>query len=120
MPTIYSTTSLTSPTPHLLSSPTTITTNQYAVTEQSHLVGERAVPGVFFKFDIEPILLMVEESRAGFLRFCVKVVNLLSGVLVAGHWAFILWGWCGEVLGGRRRRQSDGVLHGRSESNEEE
>jgi hypothetical protein len=27
------------------------------------MVGERAIPGVFFKFDIEPILLTVAEER---------------------------------------------------------
>ncbi|KAL8745764.1 MAG: hypothetical protein Q9190_002144, partial [Brigantiaea leucoxantha] len=35
---------------------TTILTNQYAATSQSHPVSERMVPGIFFKFDIEPIL----------------------------------------------------------------
>src|SRR4051812_46121207 len=57
----------------------TIFTNQYAVTEQSHIVGERMVPGIFFKYDIEPMLLTVEESRDSFLRFVVKVVNVFSG-----------------------------------------
>ncbi len=66
-----------------LSSPT-IFTNQYAVTSQNIIVGERNVPGIFFKYDIEPWLLTVEEMRASFLRFCVKIINVFSGVLVAG------------------------------------
>lgn len=91
----------------------TVFTNQYAVTEQSHIIGERAVPGIFFEYDIEPMLLMVEESRDGFLRFVVKVVNVFSGVLVAGHWGFTLTEWATGVLGRRRRMHSDGVLNGR-------
>jgi len=92
----------------------TIFTNQYAVTEQSHIVGERQVPGIFFKYDIEPMLLTVEESRDSFLRFVVKVVNVFSGVLVAGHWGFTITEWAIAVLGKRRRKMSEGVLNGRA------
>lgn len=94
-------------------------TNQYAVTEQSHLVGERAVPGIFFKYDIEPMLLTVEEARDSFLRFVVKIVNVVSGVLVAGHWGFTFSEWAVTVLGKRRRRKSEGVLNGRAHENED-
>lgn len=92
----------------------TLFTNQYAVTEQSYQIGERAVPGIFFKYDIEPILLTVEESRDSFLRFTVKIVNILSGVLVAGHWGFTLSEWVVEAFGRRARKKSDGVLNGRA------
>jgi endoplasmic reticulum-Golgi intermediate compartment protein 2 len=61
----------------------------------------------------------VEESRDSFLRFVVKVVNVVSGVLVAGHWGFTLTEWATAVLGRRRRRKSEGVLNGRAHENEE-
>ncbi|CZS96081.1 related to ERV41-component of copii vesicles involved in transport between the ER and golgi complex [Rhynchosporium agropyri] len=89
-------------------------TNQYAVTEQSHAVGEYSVPGIFFKYDIEPILLMIDERRESFLRFLVKIVNVVSGVLVAGHWGFTLTEWARSIWGKRSRGRSDGVIHGRS------
>ena len=76
------------------------------------MVGEHTVPGIFFKYDMEPLLLTVEETREGFLRFCVKVVNVLSGVLVAGHWGFTLSEWARNVWG-RQRKMSEGVLNGR-------
>ncbi|RDL39153.1 Uncharacterized protein BP5553_03493 [Venustampulla echinocandica] len=97
----------------------TIFTNQYAVTEQSYIVGERSVPGLFFKYDIEPMMLTVEEIRDSFLRFMIKVVNVLSGVLVAGHWGSTLTAWAITVLGNRRRKMSDGVLNGRAHENDE-
>lgn len=84
-----------------------IHTNQYAVTEQSQEVAETMVPGIFFKYDIEPILLAVQENRDGLLTFLVKIINVLSGVMVAGHWGFTLSEWAREVIG-RRRRQSGG------------
>ncbi|KAI9759783.1 MAG: hypothetical protein M4579_002082 [Chaenotheca gracillima] len=96
-----------------------ISTNQYAVTEQSHDVGDRGIPGVFFKFDIEPVLLMVTEERGGFLAFIVRLVNVISGVLVAGGWGYQLWemifGEGGLLWRRRARRKSEGVLHGKHE-----
>ncbi len=68
------------------------------------------MPGIFFKYDIEPLLLTVEESRESFLRFCVKIINVFSGVLVAGGWGLRLTEWAIEVLGKRRRRISEGLL----------
>src|SRR5436190_8684297 len=59
----------------------TIETNQYAVTSQSHTVPENMVPGIFFKFDIEPILLTVIAQRGGFLALIIRIVNVVSGVL---------------------------------------
>ncbi|KAI0838667.1 DUF1692-domain-containing protein [Hypoxylon sp. FL0890] len=88
----------------------TIFTNQYAVTEQSKEISERMVPGLFFKYDIEPILLHIEERRDGFLTFVIKVINILSGVVVACHWGFTLSEWLREVVGRRRRKQSEGVI----------
>ncbi|KAI0144044.1 DUF1692-domain-containing protein [Hypoxylon sp. NC0597] len=93
----------------------TIFTNQYAVTEQSKEISERFVPGLFFKYDIEPIMLHIEERRDGFLTFAVKVINILSGVVVACHWGFTLSEWLREVIGRRRRTQSEGVIGAKSD-----
>ncbi|KAJ0165847.1 ER-derived vesicles protein ERV41 [Colletotrichum tanaceti] len=92
----------------------TIFTNQYAVTEQSIETDDHNVPGIFFKYDIEPILLSVEESRDGFLRFLMKIVNVVSGVLVAGHWGYTLTEWYKEVMGRRRRERSEGFIGSKS------
>ncbi|KAF2203214.1 putative COPII-coated vesicle protein [Delitschia confertaspora ATCC 74209] len=93
----------------------TVMTNQYAVTSQSHVVGENWVPGVFFKFDIEPITLTIAEEWGGFLALVVRLVNVVSGVLVAGGWCWQLYEWTLEVWGrrsGRGRGGSMGMLGG--------
>ncbi|KAI4273891.1 MAG: hypothetical protein LQ337_004303, partial [Flavoplaca oasis] len=64
------------PLPPDYSTSNTIITNQYAATSQSHAVNERTIPGIFFKFDIEPILLTVREERMSFLWLIVRVVNV--------------------------------------------
>ena len=99
---------------------TSIFTNQYAVTSQSHSVSDRSVPGIFFKFDIEPILLTIREERGGFMALLVRVVNVISGVLVGGGWCYQLTGWAKEVAGGRRRRKSEGMIHGNGALNDED
>ncbi len=92
-----------------------IFTNQYAVTEQSLEINELNVPGIFFKYDIEPILLNIEEFRDTFFVFLIKIVNIVSGVLVTAHWCFTLTEWLREVMGRRRRMNStDGVLGNKS------
>ena len=109
VPTIYTRT----PTSPDLTSSNTIFTNQYAVTSQSHMVGEQTIPGIFFKFDIEPILLTISEERGSLLTLVVRVVNVVSGVLVGGGWCYQLMGWAGEIWGWRGRKVGGGVLHGR-------
>lgn len=92
-------------------------TNQYALTSASDPVGERSIPGVFFKFDIEPILLLVKQEREeGLLEVCVRIVNVISGVLVGGGWAYGIYGVAIEYLGrrgwGGGRGGAGGMLHG--------
>ena len=90
-----------------------VVTNQYAVTDQSLMVGERSFPGIFFKYDIEPMLLTIVERRDGILQFLVRAINIFSGVLVAGHWGFTLTEWAATVLGRNRQMKREGVLNGR-------
>ena len=78
------------------------------------------VPGIFFKFDIEPILLTIREERTGFTALVVRIVNVVSGVLVGGGWCYQLLGWGREVFSGRRRKKSEGMLHGNGSVEEDD
>jgi endoplasmic reticulum-Golgi intermediate compartment protein 2 len=80
-----------------------IFTNQYAATSQSRDVNQNTIPGVFFKYDIEPILLIVSERRGSLLALLVRLVNVVSGVVVGGGWMFQLTEWFYEVQGKKRR-----------------
>lgn len=99
------------PAKHIFHSSHAIKTNQYAVTSQSHAVNENYVPGIFVKFDIEPIMLTIAEEWGGFLALITKLVNVVSGVMVAGGWAWQLYEWGMEVYGRRsgRRRSGSGM-----------
>lgn len=93
----------------------TVFTNQYAATSQSGAIPETPylVPGIFFKYNIEPILLLISEERAGFLALLIRLINTVSGVLVTGGWVYQISGWVGEFVRKRRRGQSEGVLTGK-------
>ncbi|KAJ5584581.1 uncharacterized protein N7459_004381 [Penicillium hispanicum] len=97
------------------SSRNTIVTNQYAATSQSGPLVETPylIPGIFFKYNLEPIMLLVSEERTGFLRLVIRLINTVSGVLVTGGWLYQISGWAAEVIGRRRRGHSEGVLTGK-------
>ena len=78
----------------------------------------QVIPGIFFKYDIEPILLIVSAQRSGFWALVVRLVNVISGIVVGGGWMFQLTEWGGEVVRKRARGRSEGVLHGRMGSGE--
>ncbi|KAL4964880.1 endoplasmic reticulum vesicle transporter-domain-containing protein [Aspergillus stella-maris] len=93
-----------------------IVTNQYAATSQSDALPESPylIPGIFFKYNIEPILLLISEERSGFLNLVIRLVNVCSGVIVTGGWFYQISSWVGEL---RRRRagkgRSEGYLSGK-------
>lgn len=82
----------------------TLSTNQYSVTEQSKIVPYTGVPGIFFKFDIEPVSLSITDSRTPILSFAVRIVNIIGGVMVSGGWIYGIWGTLLDGIMGRARR----------------
>lgn len=90
----------------------TVFTNQFAVTEQSHAVSEHSVPGIFIKYDIEPIMLTISEDWASVPSLFIRIVNVVSGVLVTGGWLFTMSEWAREQRARARRQGTgyDGIL----------
>lgn len=94
-----------------------IFTNQYAATSQSDVIPESPfyVPGIFFKYNIEPVLLLISEERGSFLSLLIRLVNSVSGVIVTGGWLYQLSSWVVDLV--KRRRgggnRAEGVLTGK-------
>lgn len=73
------------------------------------------MPGIFVKFDIEPIMLTIAEERSSVPSLFIRLVNVISGVLVAGGWCFQISEWAKDVWGRKGRRRTDtgfGMLNG--------
>ncbi|ODM16487.1 hypothetical protein SI65_07994 [Aspergillus cristatus] len=92
-----------------------IFTNQYGATSQSDAIPENPfyVPGIYFKYNIEPIMLLISEERSSFLSLLIRLVNTVSGVMVTGGWVYQLSGWVIELVRKRRGGVSEGVLTGK-------
>ncbi|KAL1925719.1 uncharacterized protein VTP21DRAFT_602 [Calcarisporiella thermophila] len=76
------------PTTYMDASNNILRTNQYAVSDHNKNIGTSGVPGVFFKYDIEPILIQIHERRSSFLHFLVRLSGIVGGIWVCagmGH-----------------------------------
>lgn len=65
----------------------TIQTNQYSVTDYVRTVQHgMGVPGIFLKFDVEPLALSMKQRTATLTQFLVRLAGILGGVWVcAGY-----------------------------------
>lgn len=59
-------------------------TNQYAVTDMHKTFREgQAVPGIFFRYEMEPITVQISEVRnQSFMHFLVRLCGILGGSVV--------------------------------------
>ena len=61
----------------------TINTNQFSVTEnfrESQASAGRALPGVFFFYDLSPIKVKISQTRSSFMHFLTSVCAIVGGV----------------------------------------
>lgn len=59
----------------------TIETNQYSVTDYSkELEHDSGIPGIFFKYDIEPLCVDITQTRMSFLHLITRICGIVGGV----------------------------------------
>ena len=67
-------------------------TNQYSVTDYVRLParenGENRAPGIFIKYDVEPLTMVVQERTTSWISFLVRLAGVLGGVWVCTSMAF--------------------------------
>jgi len=65
-----------------------VQTNQYSVTHYTRkLEHDRGTPGIFFKFDMEPLNMRVEQRTTTVIQFLIRVVGVVGGVWCCFGWA---------------------------------
>ena len=71
-----------------LTSLVALVTNQYSVTEHYRVTNPKegqGLPGVFFFYELSPIMVQISERRMGLLHFLTQLCAILGGVFtVAG------------------------------------
>ena len=67
-----------------LTSYNTLTTNQYSVRERNrtidHRGGSHGMAGIFFKYDMSPIMVEVREIRKPFWQFLIRLCGIVGGI----------------------------------------
>ncbi|TDL25545.1 DUF1692-domain-containing protein [Rickenella mellea] len=62
-------------------------TNQYSVTHYTRVLEEHtATPGIFFKFDLEPLSLTIHQRTTTLLQFFIRCVGVIGGVWCCMGW----------------------------------
>lgn len=46
------------------------------------------IPGIFFKYDIEPMSLTIEERTTSLVDFLVRLAGIVGGILVCSNYAW--------------------------------
>lgn len=64
-------------------------THQYSVTDYTRQIEHgKGVPGIFIKYDIEPLQMTIRERSTSFVQFLVRLAGVLGGVWVCVGYAF--------------------------------
>jgi len=54
---------------------------------------------------------MITEHRTPFLRFLIRIINIIGGVLVSGNWVYKLVDLFAEYFR-KKKRSMDGMING--------
>lgn len=77
------------PTTYIAPRSAPLNTNQYSVTHYTRTFEQHSglAPGIFFKFEIEPIRLIQHQRTTTFVQFFVRWAGVVGGVFVCTSWA---------------------------------
>ncbi|KAK0550751.1 hypothetical protein OC846_001452 [Tilletia horrida] len=64
-------------------------TNQYSVTDYTRVVEHgMGVPGIFIKYDVEPLTMIIHQRATPFWRFLVQLAGVAGGIVVCARFGF--------------------------------
>lgn len=65
-----------------------LNTHQYSVTHYTRVLEHnRGVPGIFFKFDLEPLKLTIHQRTTSFIQLFIRCVGVIGGMFVCMGYA---------------------------------
>ncbi|KAA1065861.1 hypothetical protein PGT21_013394 [Puccinia graminis f. sp. tritici] len=50
----------------------------------------QGIPGLFFKYDMEPMSLILHERTTSLIQFLVRLAGMIGGIVVCTGWTFRL------------------------------
>ncbi|KAL1698615.1 endoplasmic reticulum vesicle transporter-domain-containing protein [Schizophyllum commune] len=89
------------PTTYIAPRSAPLSTNQYSVTHYKKVFEHnQATPGIFFKFDIDPLAIQIHQRTTSFARLFIRVVGVVGGVFVCVSYALRVTTRAVEVVTG--------------------
>ncbi|THH31202.1 hypothetical protein EUX98_g2981 [Antrodiella citrinella] len=83
-----------------------LNTHQYSVTHYTRVLEHnRGVPGIFFKFDLDPMSLTIHQRTTSLLQFLIRCVGVVGGVFVCMGYAVKITSRAVDVVSGADRQQ---------------
>ncbi|KIK95031.1 hypothetical protein PAXRUDRAFT_33197 [Paxillus rubicundulus Ve08.2h10] len=62
-------------------------TNQYGVTHYTRkLADHQGTPGIFFKFDLDPMVIMIHQRTTSFVQLLIRCVGVIGGVFTCASY----------------------------------
>ncbi|KAF9525798.1 DUF1692-domain-containing protein [Crepidotus variabilis] len=89
------------PTTYIAPRTAPLDTAQYSVTHYTReLSHDEGVPGIFFKFDLDPLAIKLHQRTTSFLQLLIRCVGVLGGVFVCMGYAIKVTTRAVEVVSG--------------------
>ncbi|KAF8963124.1 endoplasmic reticulum vesicle transporter-domain-containing protein [Flammula alnicola] len=89
------------PTTYIAPRSAPLQTHQYSVTHYTREVQhDRGTPGIFFKFDLDPLAITIHQRTTTFLQLLIRCVGVVGGIFVCMGYAIRITTRAVEVVSG--------------------
>jgi hypothetical protein len=89
------------PTTYIAPRSNPLSTNQYSVTHYTReLQHDQGAPGIFFKFDLDPLAITIEQKTTSLVRLLIRCVGVIGGIFVCMGYAIRITTRAVEVVSG--------------------
>ncbi|KIY66202.1 DUF1692-domain-containing protein [Cylindrobasidium torrendii FP15055 ss-10] len=89
------------PTTYVAPRSSPLETNQYSVTHYTRIhEHNKGTPGIFFKFDLDPMQITVHQRTTSLLRLIMRCIGVIGGVFVCMGYALRVTSKAVEVVSG--------------------
>ena len=88
------------PTKYIAPRSSPLITNQYSVTHYVRpIIHGQSTPGIFFKFDLDPLAVEVNQRTTSFIQFIIRLLGVVGGVWVCFGWGLKVAGKVTDKVG---------------------
>lgn len=94
------------PTTYIAPRSSPLRTAQYSVTHYTRVLGHHTgTPGIFFKFDLDPLSLEIQQRTTSFVQFAIRCVGVIGGIFVCMGYAVKITTHAVEAVSGSDKSQ---------------